>query len=96
MMNQEVIRIDLNEVNAYLLKSDEGFILADTGGPMILDKGDVDRGALIGKVLDKEGCNSHNLHLMILTHGDIDHVFYASDIKDKFQVICLPIRISLK
>lgn len=84
-MKQEIIRIDLNGVNAYLLKSDNGFVLVDAGGPLLLDKEAVDRGAILEKTLDKEGCNARNLHLIILTHGDLDHVFYAPYIKDKYK-----------
>lgn len=43
-MKQEIIRIDLKGVNTYLLKSKNGYILVDAGGPLVLDKGTVDRG----------------------------------------------------
>ncbi len=33
-----IARIDLGGVNCYLLKAKDGFILADTGGHMVMDK----------------------------------------------------------
>ncbi len=35
---QEIIRIDLDGVNCYLLKNMQRFILVDTGGHMFMDK----------------------------------------------------------
>ena len=84
-MKQKIIRIDLKGVNTYLLKSKNGYILVDAGGPLVLDKGTVDRGTLLEKALEKEGCSPHNLHLIILTHGDLDHAFYAPRIKNKYN-----------
>ena len=85
-MKQEIIRIDLSGVNCYLLKSDNGFILIDTGGHLVMDKEFTDRCSLLEKALDKAGCNYHNLHLIILTHGDNDHVCNATYIRDKYNV----------
>jgi glyoxylase-like metal-dependent hydrolase (beta-lactamase superfamily II) len=84
-MKQEIIRIDLGGVNCYLLKSDNGFILVDTGGHLVLDKEFTDRCSLLEQALEKAGCNSHNLHLIILTHGDNDHVCNVSFVKDKYK-----------
>lgn len=33
---QEVIRLDLNGVNCYLLRKDKNFLLVDTGGHMLI------------------------------------------------------------
>ncbi|WP_310601826.1 MBL fold metallo-hydrolase [Anaerosporobacter sp.] len=85
MMKQEIIQIDLGGVNSYLLKSDKGFILVDTGGPMLMDKVFSSRCDLLENALEKAGCNAQNLNLIILTHGDIDHAYNAAYIKNKYN-----------
>lgn len=85
-MQQEIIRINLNAVNCYLIKSKEGFILVDTGGYIILDKQLTNRRDLLQKELDKAGCNADNLKLVILTHGDYDHVSNAVYLREKYKV----------
>ncbi len=83
---QEIIRIDLGEVNCYLLKSNESFILVDTGGHIVLDKDFNNRRNLIEQSLDKYGVNSDNLKLIILTHGDNDHSCNAEYLREKYDV----------
>ena len=57
---QDIIRLDLGGVNAYLLKKEEKFVLVDTGGHMFLDK-------VLDKVLDnrrdrlKKGLAEHGV-----------------------------------
>lgn len=85
IMKQEIIQIDLGGVNSYLLKSDKGFILVDTGGPLLVDKEFSSRYDLLETELEKAGCNAENLDLIVLTHGDIDHVFNADYIKNKYN-----------
>ena len=63
-------------VNCYLLKAAGGFILVDTGG-----KGG--RSALDCE-LAKAGCAPGNLRLVILTHGDFDHIGNAAYLRDKY------------
>ncbi len=84
-MNQEIIRIDLHGVNCYLVKSKNNFVLFDTGGPMLMDKHFNCRQELLVKELEKVGCKSGNLKLIVLTHGDIDHVFNAAYIQKKYN-----------
>lgn len=84
-MKQEIIRINLGEVNCYLGKTESGFTLFDTGGPMVMDKNFTNRRDILQKELDKAGCNSSNLRLAVLTHGDIDHVCNAAYIRDKYN-----------
>lgn len=84
-MRQEIIQIDLDGVNSYLLKVNDAFILVDTGGPLLMDKEFSSRCDLLETELEKVGCNSQNLNLIILTHGDIDHVFNAFYIKNKYH-----------
>lgn len=84
-MKQEIIRIDLGSVNCYLGKMKSGFILFDTGGHMVMDKQFTNRRELLLKELDKAGCNPDNLHLIVLTHGDNDHVCNAAYIRNKYN-----------
>ncbi len=84
-MIQEIIRIDLNGVNCYLLKQNNNFVLFDTGGHMNMDKTfDNRRNALISE-LDKAGCTPDNLKLIILTHGDNDHTANADFLRNKYH-----------
>lgn len=82
---QQIIRIDLNGVNCYLIKNDGKFILVDTGGHMFLDKEFTNRRDELEKSLLEHGVNEHNLCLIILTHGDNDHVCNARYIREKFN-----------
>jgi hydroxyacylglutathione hydrolase len=66
----------LGGVNAYLLKTKKGFILIDTGSSN-------QRGQL-EKELERAGCKSGNLPLIILTHGDFDHTGNAAYLRQKF------------
>lgn len=86
MMNQEVIRIDLVGVNCYLIKTDKGFILFDTGGHITMDKQFTNRRELLQKELEKAGCTNNNFNLIVLTHGDNDHVCNAAYLRDHYNV----------
>jgi Zn-dependent hydrolases, including glyoxylases len=84
-MKQEIIRMDLGSVNCYLGKEGNSFILFDTGGHTFFDKSFTDRCDDLEKELNKYGCYPGNLNLIVLTHGDNDHVANAAYIKDKFN-----------
>lgn len=86
-MRQEIIRIDLNSVNCYLGKSEEGFVLFDTGGPITMDKGYSNRRSELEAQLEKAGCRPGNLKAIIITHGDMDHVANASYLRDRFKTV---------
>jgi glyoxylase-like metal-dependent hydrolase (beta-lactamase superfamily II) len=86
-MKQEIIRIDLDKVNCYLAKSEEGFVLFDTGGYITLDKQQSNRREALVRELDKAGCKPGNLKAIILTHGDNDHVTNAAYLRDKYKTI---------
>ena len=66
----------LGEVNCYLIKVDTGFILIDTGSSN-------SRGELEG-ALESAGCQSGDLNLIVITHGDFDHTCNAVYLGDKF------------
>jgi len=84
-MAQEIIRIDLQGVNCYLAKVGDEFILFDTGGPMVLDKTYTDRHTELENVLESAGCKPGSLKLVVLTHGDYDHVANAVFIREKYH-----------
>ena len=81
---QDIIRLDLGGVNAYLLKKEEKFVLVDTGGHMFLDKVLDNRRDKLKEELEEHGVTRDNLDWVILTHGDIDHVCNAKYIRDEF------------
>lgn len=85
MSNYKIIRIDLGNVNCYLLKQDNNFILFDTGGCTIFDKKPTNKRDILIKKLNQSGCKPGNLKLIILTHGDFDHTFNAKHIRDHYN-----------
>ena len=52
-------------VNCYLLKTDKGFVLIDTGISFL-------RGSL-KKALKRAGCKPGDIKLIVITHADFDH-----------------------
>ena len=76
-MAQEIKIIDLKMVNCYLVKTDRGFILIDTGMS-------VHRAAL-DKALAEAGCVDGDLQLVILTHGDMDHSGNGAYLQKKYK-----------
>ena len=61
--------------NAYLVKSDDGIVVVDTGLP-----------GSAGKILDyveSIGCRPSDVKTIILTHSDMDHVASAARLKEK-------------
>jgi len=63
-------------VNCYLIKTDNGYVLIDTGTST--------KRQIIERELENAGCHSGNLKLVILSHGDKDHCGNAAYIRDKF------------
>ena len=75
----EITPITLNylfKVNCYLLKTETGFYLIDSG----LQK----KRKELDEALKKAGCTPGDLKLIIITHGHTDHVGNASYLKEKF------------
>jgi hydroxyacylglutathione hydrolase len=66
----------LGRVNCYLVKTDSGHILIDTGSSK--------KRAELEKELESAGCQPGDLHLVILTHGDFDHTGNAAHLGKKF------------
>jgi hydroxyacylglutathione hydrolase len=68
--------INLTGVNCYLIKSEEGNLLIDTGF--------VNKREFLEKKLTSLGCLPGNLKLIILTHGDVDHAGNAAFLREKY------------
>ena len=66
----------LGSVNCYLVETDTGFVLIDTGG--------ANKRAELEKELVSAGCQPGNLQLIVLTHGDFDHTGNAAYLRQKF------------
>jgi hydroxyacylglutathione hydrolase len=66
----------LGAVNCYLVETDSGFVLIDTGSS--------NRCAELESELTSAGCKPGNLKLVVLTHGDFDHTGNAACLQDKF------------
>ena len=80
MQNITVISLKLpfgmGSVNCYLIETDAGFVLVDTGG--------VNNRTNLEERLEKAGCRPGNLGLIIITHGDFDHTGNAAYLRSKF------------
>jgi hydroxyacylglutathione hydrolase len=84
--NNTVIPIDLVGVNSYLIAAENGYVLVDTGGHLTMDKTFDDRRNKLMEALAAVGCSKGELRLILLTHGDNDHVANAAYIRRKFNV----------
>ncbi len=63
--------------NCYLLKTDRGFVLIDTGRKSKRSK--------LEQALSSAGCKPGNLDLIILTHGDFDHTGNCAYLREKYH-----------
>jgi glyoxylase-like metal-dependent hydrolase (beta-lactamase superfamily II) len=66
----------LGTVNCYLVETDAGFVLIDTGSS--------NRRAELESELARAGCKPCNLQLIVLTHGDFDHTGNAAHLRQTF------------
>ena len=66
----------LGSVNCYLIETDTGYILIDTGCS--------NRHTNLEKALESAGCKPGNLKLIVLTHGDFDHTGNAAYLREKY------------
>jgi glyoxylase-like metal-dependent hydrolase (beta-lactamase superfamily II) len=62
--------------NCYLLKTDKGFVLIDTGKS---------KRKKLEQELVSEGCVPGNLDLIIITHGDFDHTGNCAYLREKYN-----------
>ena len=77
-MPQKIKRINLGAVNCYLVETETGFILVDTGF--------ADKRTILEKEMESSGCTPGKLDLIILTHGDIDHTGNGAYLRQKYGV----------
>jgi len=81
-MPMEITTINLKwifvDVNCYLVKTGDGYILIDTGLS--------NRRADLEKALENAGCQPGNLKLIIVTHGDVDHIGNCAYLRKKYGV----------
>jgi glyoxylase-like metal-dependent hydrolase (beta-lactamase superfamily II) len=73
---QQITAITHGGVNCYLIKTDAGFLLIDTGFSKTRTEVEAD--------LQNAGCTPENLKLIILTHGDFDHTGNAAYLRQKY------------
>lgn len=76
-MTTSISTIKLGIVNCYLIHNEDSFVLIDTGY--------AHQRELIEKALLKYGCTPGLLKLIILTHGDADHVGNAAYLRDIYN-----------
>jgi hydroxyacylglutathione hydrolase len=79
-MPQEIrtvtLRGRLYTVNCYLVKSDAGCVLIDTGLST--------KRAELARALDGAGCGPGDLRLIVITHGDADHAGNAAYLRGTY------------
>lgn len=77
MKTEDIIIVNLDFVNAFLVKVNDEFILIDTGLPFHWQK--------LESSLTSAGCTPGKLKLIIITHGDVDHVGNCVKLREKFN-----------
>ena len=75
-MDESVRVIPLRVSNAYLIESEEGFVLIDTG--FRFDRAQLDR------ELRAAGCGPGDLKLIVITHADPDHSANADYLRETY------------
>ena len=74
MNDSHITRIESGRANCYLIKAKEGYVLIDTGYAKHRD--------IVDDALSESGCE--DLKLIILTHGDFDHVGNGAHLREKY------------
>lgn len=73
----DIKTVEMGFVNAFLLKGKSGFVLIDTGMPQHWEKLESD--------LISAGCLPDKLNLVVITHGDIDHIGNCAKLQEKYK-----------
>jgi len=71
-----LLRYKLGSVNCYLIETDTGYVLIDTGSS--------NKRTDLEKELISAGCKRGSLKLIVITHGDFDHTGNAAYLRRKF------------
>ena len=66
----------MGSVNCYLVESETGCLLVDTGSSYSRSQ--------LERELEGAGCKPGNLRLIVLTHGDFDHIGNAAFLREKY------------
>jgi hydroxyacylglutathione hydrolase len=77
-MPQDIVTINLGGINCYLVKSTVGCILIDTGISTKRFK--------LEKELERVGCKTEDVNLIVLTHGDHDHAGNCQYLNKKYGI----------
>jgi hydroxyacylglutathione hydrolase len=77
MHQNEIKIIEMTFVNAFLIRLNDGFILIDCGLSLFLGK--------LEQELRSAGCLPGNLNLVIVTHGDVDHLGNCKILRDQYK-----------
>jgi glyoxylase-like metal-dependent hydrolase (beta-lactamase superfamily II) len=75
--SDRITTITFRGVNCYLIKTEEKFILVDSGFS--------NQRSNIERALNNAGVQPGNLRLILLTHGDFDHTGNCAYFRDKYQ-----------
>jgi glyoxylase-like metal-dependent hydrolase (beta-lactamase superfamily II) len=75
-MDKDIETIRLGFVNAFLVRAGDGFVLIDSGL--------VRQWKELEEELMSAGCEPGGLKLVVLTHGDLDHVGNCGNLKKKY------------
>ena len=68
--------LGMGTVNCYLLRAGDGYILIDTGAS--------NARKILKRELDSRSCRPGALSLIVLTHGDLDHIGNAAHLRTAF------------
>jgi len=77
MKKDDIAIIQMDFVNAFLVKVEEGFVLIDTGLAMHWEK--------LESELISAGCLPDKLKLVLITHGDFDHTGNCAKLQEKYN-----------
>ena len=83
---QNILRLNLGTVNCSLLPVQKGFILIDTGGYTFQGNPTDNKREILEKQQIENGCIAGKLRLVILTHGDVDHIANGKYLQDTYRV----------
>lgn len=78
-MNDAIRVISLDFVNAYLLKTEGGYVLIDTGLPNQWER--------LKRELLSAGCLPGTLKLILITHGDWDHTGNVCRLREEYNAL---------